>query len=47
MRPEENSTRRLDTVLRGNKAFEERLDIDRLPTERQSCPYAIVTCMDG
>jgi carbonic anhydrase len=36
----------LKEICEANHRFKEQIDIDVLPTERQPCPYAIVTCMD-
>jgi len=36
----------LDTILQENREFTETIRLDDLPTERQPCPYAVVTCMD-
>lgn len=36
----------LDTILSENRKFQQKIDIDRLPTDREVCPYAVVTCMD-
>ena len=36
----------LETILKENQAFRQNVDVNRLPTERQPWPYAVVTCMD-
>ena len=36
----------LDTILEENKKFRQTIDLEVLPTQRQPCPYGIVTCMD-
>ena len=36
----------LETILKENQAFRQHVDVNRLPTERQPWPYAVVTCMD-
>jgi len=36
----------LDSILDKNKKFRQGIRADLLPTERQPCPYAVVTCMD-
>lgn len=36
----------LKEICEANGRFREQADIDILPTERQPCPYAVVTCMD-
>ena len=36
----------LEEIREANGRFKEKVDIDVLPTERQPCPYAVVTCMD-
>lgn len=36
----------LEEIREANGRFIEKADIDVLPTERQPCPYAVVTCMD-
>ncbi|MBT8352182.1 MAG: hypothetical protein KJO26_13250 [Deltaproteobacteria bacterium] len=36
----------LEEILEANGRFKEKVDIGVLPTERQPCPYAVVTCMD-
>ena len=36
----------LEEIREANGRFKEKVDIDVLPTERQPCPYAILTCMD-
>ncbi len=36
----------LEEIREANGRFKEKIDIDVLPTERQPCPYAVVTCMD-
>jgi len=36
----------LEEICEANGRFKEKADIDVLPTERQPCPYAVVTCMD-
>jgi carbonic anhydrase len=36
----------LKQICAANGHFQEQIDRNALPTERQPCPYAIVTCMD-
>jgi len=36
----------LDSILEENARFQQEIRTDLLPTERQPCPYAVVTCMD-
>lgn len=36
----------LDSILDENRRFGQQIQADELPTERQPCPYAVVTCMD-
>jgi carbonic anhydrase len=36
----------LKKIREANDRFKEQINIDVLPTERQPCSYAIVTCMD-
>lgn len=36
----------LNTMLKENEKFQAKVRTDLLPTERQPCPYAVVTCMD-
>ena len=36
----------LKEICEANDRFKEQIDIDILSLERQSCPYAIITCMD-
>lgn len=36
----------LDSILEENGKFRQGIRTDLLPTERQPCPYAVVTCMD-
>ena len=36
----------LKQICSANDQFKQQIDCNVLPTERQPCPYAIVTCMD-
>ena len=36
----------LNSMLKENDKFRQRVHTDLLPIERQPCPYAVVTCMD-
>ncbi|MCG8569529.1 MAG: hypothetical protein MJB14_05270 [Spirochaetes bacterium] len=36
----------LDTILAENKNFRQSVSQEALPTERELCPYAVITCMD-
>ncbi len=36
----------LDAICEANVQFQQRVDPEVMPVERQPCPYAIVTCMD-
>lgn len=36
----------LDEIVNENEKFAKVITTDQLPTERQPCPYAVVTCMD-
>jgi carbonic anhydrase len=36
----------LDSILEENRRFREQVRAERLPAEREPCPYAVVTCMD-
>ncbi len=36
----------LEEICKANGRFKEKINIDVLPTERQPCPYAVITCMD-
>ncbi len=36
----------LDEIVEANETFRGRVDIERLPTAGEPCPYAVVTCMD-
>ena len=35
----------LDEIVEANETFRGRVDIERLPTAGEPCPYAVVTCM--
>ena len=36
----------LEEICAANDRFQDQVNADTLPTQRQPCPYAIVTCMD-
>ncbi len=36
----------LDNILKENEDFRKRIDVQRLPTKREPCPYTVITCMD-
>ena len=36
----------VDKILKDNENFRKRIDVQLLPTIREPCPFAIITCMD-